>query len=602
MTSGRDGRRFAWLSLVLVLLAVALPLQAQHRADLVQLPAQGAVGDIKSSAAVRPDPEGALDPRALIRSDAGFVPYSQALESEAPPMWLKFRFTAPRDAEGQYVLRVARRFFEEFQVHLPQQGGRLASFSAAYDRTVTTQTVGRHYVVDFRVPPGQTQLLLIRVDTVQNSLQPLELWVEDRATFTESRSQAFLVFGLLFGILVALIFHNFVLYLNLRQRGHLYYVMAMGSLLLLLGVDSGLLQTHFLPEALLPQVSRIYLVCYVMMLLTMGLFFLAFVNPQRHAPRLTVAIKGFVWLLAALAVVALLIPMRYLLVVAMITQPIQLVAHATLIAGAIIAARRGATEGVIFLAAWTLFVISGYSRVFISLDWLPRTDFFEYLIYLGAVVEASILALGLTWRVRQLYERHARAIEEQHKAARLANLDPLTDAYNRRFLQTYLESVMPGPNADSFDRAVLILDLDNFKDTNDEYGHAAGDMVLRELVRRCQRVLREGDVMCRLGGDEFVIVVSDQTDHSGLEVARRIIDEVAAESFVFEQAVMPVTTSIGVVSSISPKCAVSDILRMADQALYQAKQAGRNRAVLFDPDKGTPFRHGPSRVPVRQES
>src|SRR5699024_10483003 len=104
----------------------------------------------------------------------------------------------------------------------------------------------------------------------------------------------------------------------------------------------------------------------------------------------------------------------------------------------------------------------------------------------------------------------------------------------------------------------------------------------------------------RLGGDEFVIVLSDQRDRAGLEVARRIIDAVARQPFVFEAAEIPVTTSIGVVSSISPTAGVSDILRMADQALYQAKQAGRNCAVVFDPDQATPFRHGPSRTPINE--
>lgn len=589
--------RLVRVSLALLLIAASASALAQHRAEVIQLPAEGVIGDIKASVAVRPDPGGELDPEELIRSDAGFEPYSPSLENAAPPLWMKLRLAAPRQSDGRYVLQVARRFFEQLDIYVPGPGGVLQRYQAAFDEAVTMQTVGRHYVVEFRLPPGQVQTLLVHVETVQESLQPVEFWIESQETFFVSKADSFLLFGLLFGVLIALIFHNFVLYLNLRQRGHLFYVLAMISLLLLLSVDSGLLQSHLLPQALISQVSRIYLLSYVATMLTMGLFFLAFVNPQRHAPRLTRAIRIGLWLLAGLGGAVLVTPPEYLLAIATILQPVQLIMQGMLLVGAFISGRRGATEGYIFLAAWAIFIFSGFSRVFISLDWLPRTNFLEYLMYFGAVVEASILALGLTWRVRQLYERHARAITEQHKAARLANLDPLTDAYNRRFLQTYLESVMPGAAADTFERAVLILDLDTFKETNDQYGHAAGDMVLRELVRRCRSVLREGDVICRLGGDEFVIVLSDQTDRTGLEVARGIIEKVAERPFLFEGSRMQVTTSIGVVSSISPKCAVSDILRMADQALYQAKQAGRNRAVLFDPDRATPFRKGPSRMP-----
>ncbi|NEZ04322.1 GGDEF domain-containing protein [Wenzhouxiangella sp. XN201] len=600
--SDRTGRHWlARLACALLLLAASAPLLAQHRADVIQLPDEGTIGDIKQAAAVRPDPEGALNPESLLRSDAGFERYSPELERNAPPLWLKLQVAAPPASDGQYVLRVARRFFQAFEVYVPDEDGQLREFRAAYDETITMDTVGRQFVSDFTVPSGEVQTLLIRVDTVQDSLQPVELWIESRSTFAESKTNHFLVFGLVFGMLIALIFHNFILYLNLRQRGHLFYVLAMASVLLLLGMDSGLLQNYVLPDFLLAYVAKLYAVINMLALVTIGLFFLAFVHPQRHAPRLSRTIRILIGVIALMATAALILPDQRLPLILTALQPVQLLFQILLIAGAYLAGRRGATEGYIFLAAWLVFIISGFARVFMSLDLVPRTSLFEYLIYFGSVVEASILALGLTWRVRQLYERHARAIEEQHKAARLANLDPLTDAYNRRFLQTYLDNVMPGASADSFDRAVLILDLDNFKETNDEYGHAAGDMVLRELVRRCQRVLREGDVICRLGGDEFVIVLSDQNDRTGQQVAGRIIDEVAERPFLFEGAEMPVTTSIGVVSSISPTCTVSDILRMADQALYQAKQAGRNRAVLFDPDKATPFRHGPSRAPARHE-
>jgi diguanylate cyclase (GGDEF)-like protein len=601
--SSRGRARAIVLTLLLLALsASAPPLLAQYSPDLVQLPVEGSIGDLKPSAAVRLDPDAAFDPEELIQSDAGFERYSPELEQNAPRLWLKFRVAAPVESDGRYVLTVARRFFPEFSVYVPDEDGTLRHYSADFDERVTMDTVVRQFATGFDAPPGQVQTLLIGVDTIQDSLQPLELWLETEASFLEAKTERFLILGLFFGILLALIFHNLILYLNLRQHGHLYYVLAVSSVLLFLGLDSGLLQTHWLPEVALPHVTRLTILFSILVYLTISLFFLSFVAAQRYTPRLAWVIKAIVGLLVLEAIVVSAVPDRLLLPVAAIIQPIQLLLQVLLVVGAFMAGRRGATEGYFFLAAWLVFIVSGLARVFMTMDLVPRTTLFEYLVYLGSILEAGILGLGLNWRVRQLYLRHARALQEQHKAARLANLDPLTDAYNRRFLQTYLESVMPGPEADSFDRAVLILDLDNFKETNDEYGHAAGDVVLRELVRRCQRVLREGDVMCRLGGDEFVIVLSDQSDRSGLQVARRVIEEVASEPFLFDGAAMPVTTSIGVVSSVSPRCTVSDILRMADQALYQAKQAGRNRAVLFDPDKATPFRHGPSRAPLRLDS
>lgn len=592
------------LRLCCALLAIAASAAgfAQHRAQLIQLPVQGSVGDLKSSATVRFDPECTLDPEQLIRSDAGFEPYTPKLEDSAPPLWLKLRLSAPAEAEANYVLRVARRFFKEFSVYVPDQDGRLVHFGASFDEPMSMDTIGRQFVAKVDVRPGRIQTILVCVDTIQNSLRPVELWLQTEASFLASKFDSLLMLGLFFGILLALIFHNFILYLNLRQKGHLFYVLAMSSVLVFLGLDSGLLQTYWLPDGLQAHVTRLTILMSVMVFVTISLFFRSFVSPQRHTPRLAWTIQAVVVVLVVAAAIVLLIPNRYLLVTATLIQPIHLVLQFLLVIASLIAGRRGVKEGFFFLTAWLVFIISGLGRILMTMDLIPRTTFLEHLVYLGSVLEATILGLGLTWRVRQLSVRHALAIEEQHKAARLANLDPLTDAYNRRFLQTYLEGVMLEGVSNSYDRAVLILDLDNFKEINDKYGHAAGDMVLRNLVKRCQRELREGDVMCRLGGDEFVIVLSEPSDRSGLEVARRILDEVAEKPFLYEGEAMPVTTSIGVVSNISPRCAVSDILRMADQALYQAKQAGRNRAVLFDPDKATPFRQGPSRAPLRHEA
>lgn len=221
-------------------------------------------------------------------------------------------------------------------------------------------------------------------------------------------------------------------------------------------------------------------------------------------------------------------------------------------------------------------------------------------MYFGAVIEASILGLGLAYRVRQLYESHALALKEQHRAARLANLDPLTGAYNRRFLQTYLENALVDAVQGEFKRSVLILDLDRFKETNDRYGHAVGDRLLRDLVDRCQGQLRNGDVLCRLGGDEFVIVSGNSRPGDGLALARRIVASIHTRPFELNGQPLPVTVSIGVVTTVSNEDQVSDLLRKADQALYQAKQAGRNQAVLFNPDQATPFRNGPSMSPPKE--
>ncbi len=588
-------QRLGLLLMVLAFSAIA-PLEAR---PVLPLPASGSMGEIKSVSWFRADPERALQPGDLMFSDEGFAPFDPSLNQQTAPVWLKLELIAPSDSQGQYVLRVARRFFTRFDLYTTDSNGELIRRSATATEAIDARTVGRDYIFDLQIPAASRQTLLIHVETFQQSLQPLEMTIQDGPGFAASQTETYLVFGLIFGILLALIFHNFVLYLNLRQSGHLYYVLAMSATLLLLGIDSGMLQNYLLPDALAAWVGRLNILFAALLVVTIFLFFQAFVDGRSHAPRLTRSAAIVVVVIAIMALLQLAMPPLPFAWLSIGIQLANVLVMCLLIVASLIAARRGSVEGAIFLAAWSIYVLSAFARTLLSLDMSERNPVFEYLMYFAAVAEASILALGLSYRVRLLYQRHATALEEQNRAAMLANLDPLTNAWNRRFLQTFLNNALKQQGEGAFKRCVLILDLDHFKEANDEYGHAAGDLVLRELVQRCRLRLGEDDIMCRLGGDEFVIVTGENAERSGMALAEALIEEFRDQPFRFEGQSMPVTISIGVVSKVASESTVSDVLRMADQALYQAKQAGRNRAWLFDPKQATPFRHGPSMAPAR---
>ncbi len=598
--------RCRWLSssfqaLVLIAALIGLAKAALAEQAALELPVRGIVADLKTQSLVQADPQRRLRPEILLRDEDGFDAFDPGLNREAPALWLRLNLHAPAGSDGRYVLRVSRRFFTEFDLYAPDADGRLVRRSARALGAVEAATVGREFVFDIQLEPGRTTPALVYVDLFQGSLQPLEMVLEDAASFAETKARTYLLFGLVFGILIALIFHNFVLYLNLRQPGHLRYVLAMTSVLLLLGIDSGLVQNYLLPGFAQPWVARLNVLVMAVMVLTIFWFFRAFVEAERLVPGVLKTTTWAVGLLMILAIGQWFSPAALFPYLAIGTQLVNVLVFLLLIVAGYLAGRRGSVEGYIFLLAWGVFLLSAFGRTLLTLDLTERNLFLEYQMYFGAVIEASILGLGLAYRVRQLYERHAVALREQNRAARLANLDPLTDAYNRRFLQTFLENSLSDARGGDFNRSVLILDLDRFKETNDHYGHAAGDRILRELVKRCQRQLAEGDVLCRLGGDEFVIVTGGAQASDGLALGRRIVQDIRKQPFEYDGQAMPVTISVGVVSAVSSKCSVSDVLRMADQALYQAKKAGRNQAVLFDPDQATPFRHGPSMSPPTEK-
>ncbi len=153
--------------------------------------------------------------------------------------------------------------------------------------------------------------------------------------------------------------------------------------------------------------------------------------------------------------------------------------------------------------------------------------------------------------------------------------DPLTGALNRRGLHSELRAhVEPMPAGAGL--AVLALDLDHFKAINDLHGHEAGDQVLQRFSETVRSCIRGEDLFARVGGEEFVVVLPDSSVDSARRMAERIREEVEALEFAPHGPSLRVTVSLGVGTSAGPQ-PFPTLMRIADQALYEAKRLGRNR-------------------------
>lgn len=159
-----------------------------------------------------------------------------------------------------------------------------------------------------------------------------------------------------------------------------------------------------------------------------------------------------------------------------------------------------------------------------------------------------------------------------------ATRDGLTGVLNKRsFLQSFSRMYAEARRLKQ-SLALLMIDGDRFKSINDRHGHATGDRVLRELAERLQNPLRKGDLLARFGGEEFVVLMPGASAKEGLKLAERLRGEVAQTPF---EGGLEVTVSIGV-ADIDDGRAQEQAFELADQALYRAKEEGRNRVVSFD--------------------
>ena len=191
----------------------------------------------------------------------------------------------------------------------------------------------------------------------------------------------------------------------------------------------------------------------------------------------------------------------------------------------------------------------------------------------------ELLARVRTQIRRRRYQNRLRVNYEQSIA--LASTDPLTGVHNRRYLDTHLDQLLQRARVNAKPLSVAFCDIDHFKRLNDTYGHAAGDEVLIEFTRRLLRNLRSHDLVARIGGEEFVVVMPDTPPERARRIGERLRQKVEQEPFgVAGGASIAVTISVGVTTSRAADGFGVELIKRADEAMYQAKNSGRNRVVV----------------------
>ena len=198
----------------------------------------------------------------------------------------------------------------------------------------------------------------------------------------------------------------------------------------------------------------------------------------------------------------------------------------------------------------------------------------------GAVIAASIAI----WYSDSIKSRSL--IDLENTKAQLnyfATIDPLTNTFNRRHFLELSERKMKRAQTSNGHASFLLFDIDHFKKVNDEHGHIIGDQVLHGIAQTCIQHLRPDDVLGRFGGEEFVILLPETKLEDAKNIAERL--RLLIEETPIQTEIGPINTTISIGVAIKEKTATLDIdqlLSQADRAMYRAKQAGRNRIIVWD--------------------
>lgn len=357
----------------------------------------------------------------------------------------------------------------------------------------------------------------------------------------------------------------------LRDPAFVYYAACMLSFLLL-----QMLQTGYMYHPLGLRMFASANVTWTLLNLGLSLAFASvfltrFTDMRRLAPRLRVVTLICGWAVCAILAMAALPNPAIHEAFRLVMFPAMAIYACLVVVFAGIMLIRGSRHASVFLLGWIpllgLTITISVQPYAALTDWAWAAD--------GGIVagtfEAIVLSLGLADRVRMMRrERDSARVD--------ADTDPLTGAINRRLWQRHAEALVSKAHASGQPLSILFIDIDHFKELNDQYGHHVGDRALGTLVDFLHGQLRENDLLGRYGGDEFIVALpgcdADSAKRMG-ERLRRGIERLYRHS---GENMGALTTSIGCAELHAGESAQS-LLERADKAMYSAKTSGRNRVV-----------------------
>jgi len=571
-----QGRLLLALLLALCLGPVA---QAQDSGDVVPLQrVNGGIG-LMGAVAYLQDDSGKLtleDVRSRSAQSRFVSPGILPKQGGDPhPIWFRIQ-VRQLAVHGDWVLSTAGTSVQDMQfygpfdasgqaIQAPILTGSLRPFA---NRPLASERLSMR--LQLQEPGDYT--VYVRATSLTKRVYAFRVW--DIADFNADGQDKRLFDGLCYGILVAMLVYNLVLLLVFRDRTYALYVLSGGFALLTLVSFNGHVAHYLLPNQ--PVWADRMNVIFPALWIALGtLFAHSFLDLQRYAPttaRLVLLVTGLAMGSAVLGVLG-----EQTLAQAA-NEYVSLLGTAVVFVGAVLAWYRGFAPARWYLAGQLALFSTVILAVLINWGYFDSSFMEDNGLQIGVAVEVMVFAVALSSRIRLM-----QAVQTELKV-RTAHLtvasetDPLTGVANRAGLASRAQAVLTLPHQ----RTLILLDLDQFKPINDQYGHEAGDAVLVEIARRIQAQLRSDDTVARVGGDEFVVLLNHAHERSVLEqISTRLLAAIA-QPVEFAGHPLRVGGSLGIARFPGNGLTLPDLMQAADVAMYHVKRNGRAGFAFFE--------------------
>lgn len=487
----------------------------------------------------------------------------------AKPHWVAFELYNDRNKPVRHFFSIESSWLDNIDIYLVHDDQVISHRSMGdqypfHQRPLNT----RLFTDEQTVLPGKT-LVLIRVVSPDPLLLPMYIRdYSEHQRYTELDAYSY---GLLYGVMLALLFYNLMLYAGIRHRQYLYYSIYLFLFVLLNFSYTGHAFRWIWPEAVQLQqwANPVLMILYSLS----GLIFaITFLDIKAVSKKLVIWISRFCVAILVGLIVSFGLPNGQQLALYLSFSTV-LIFSLLMIALGIVSLCAGNKAAYFFLVASVVAALGGAVTAITVWGVIPYHILGYRAVDIGTVIESILLALALAAQFR-------RNQRQRLKAEQMARIDPLTGLNNRR---AFSELAEPNwQNAMRYQRpiSVAILDLDEFKMINDQFGHKIGDLALESTAKALLGSIRTGDVLARWGGEEFIILMPETSLSEARKLAERLRLCIHHIRIKEKGVDIQLSASVGVATRLTSMVRLEQMIHRADECMFQAKETGRNCVVV----------------------